>query len=182
MKNMKKIAIQKPLLGGLLLAQLLVLAACAANPALTPEPAGASVSPAVAAAPADAASPAAAPKSAPLAAQSVSGGGVVVTVKPLTLAPGQPAAFDITMDSHSVEIVEDMAKSVVLRTESGKEYTPAAWDGDKPGGHHRTGMIRFAPLTDQPRQVELIVTDVAGVPERLYRWELWAPTATRSKP
>jgi hypothetical protein len=179
---MKKTTIKKRLLGGLLLAQLLVLAACAANPAPAPVPAGISVAPAVAAAPADAPSPDSAPLAALLAAQSVSGGGVVVTVKPLILAPGQPAAFDIAMNSHSVEIVEDMAKLVVLRTESGKEYTPTAWDGDKPGGHHRTGVIRFAPLTDQPRQVELIVTDVAGVPERIYRWQLWGPSATGSKP
>ncbi|MDO9066383.1 MAG: hypothetical protein Q7U96_04795, partial [Chloroflexota bacterium] len=158
------------LLTGLLLAQLLILAACAGNPAPSPEPASAPALPTVEAAPADAPSPAAAPKTAPLVAQSVSGGGVVVTVKPLTLAPGQPAAFDIAMNSHSVEIVEDMLAATVLRDGAGGQLPAIAWDGPGPGGHHREGVIRFAPLTGDPGEVVLIIRGVANVPEREFRW------------
>ena len=160
----------------------LILAGCSANPSPTPQPA---VPVALAPTPVPTAKgpePTPTPTAKSLTAQVVAGGGMTVLVRPPTLKLGQAVEFGIVLDSHSVEIVEDMAKSVVLRTETGKEYTPAAWDGDKPGGHHRTGVIRFAPLTDQPRRIELIIKDVAGVPERLYRWELQASTATRSKP
>jgi hypothetical protein len=170
MKNMKKTTIKKLLLGGLLLAQLLVLAACAASPAPAPAPAGAAVAPAVAAAPADAPSPDSAPLAALLAAQSVSGGGVVVTVKPLILAPGQPAAFEIAMNSHSVEIVEDMLAATVLRDSAGGQLPALAWEGPGPGGHHREGVIRFAPLASDLGEVVLIIRGVAKVPEREFRW------------
>lgn len=155
-----------------LLSLVPVLAACAVNPARPPKPSAAPVVTAAAATPTPASLPTASPTALALSTQSVSGGGVVVTVTPLTLALGQPATFDISMNSHSVEIVEDMVAATVLRDEAGNQSAAAAWEGAGPGGHHREGVIRFPPLTGEPAEVVLIVKDVAKVPVREFRWTM----------
>ncbi|MDL1894712.1 hypothetical protein FBQ82_00420 [Anaerolineae bacterium CFX7] len=91
---------------------------------------------------------------------------------PLRMEPAAPLEFEIVMDTHSVELADDMMKAVVLRDDSGMEFTPSAWEGPGAGGHHREGKIKFAPLTRNTKALTLVVKNVAGVPERLYKWEL----------
>ena len=105
-------------------------------------------------------------------AQTVEGGSVAVQVTPLKMQPTAPLEFDIVIDTHSVELNDDMMKAVVLRDDSGMEFTPSAWEGPGAGGHHREGKIKFAPLTMNTQALTLVVKNVAGVPERLYTWEL----------
>ncbi len=107
-----------------------------------------------------------------LDSQMVEGGNVAVKVTPLKWQPNAPLEFDIAMDTHSVELDDDMLKAVVLRDNSGMEFTPSAWEGPGAGGHHREGKIIFAPLTTNTKALTLVVKNVAGVPERLYKWEL----------
>lgn len=104
--------------------------------------------------------------------KSDSGGSVTVDVKPTTLEVGQPIAFDIAMNTHSVDLSDDMTKIAVLRDDTGKEYAPLAWEGGGPGGHHREGILKFAPLTNKPKYVELVIKGLAKVPERVFRWDL----------
>lgn len=106
------------------------------------------------------------------ASQTVEGGNVTVTVTPLALKPGAPLEFDIAMNTHSVDLSYDMLKAVALRDDQGREYTPTAWDGPGAGGHHREGKIKFAPLSSNSKGLVLLVKNVAGVAERVYRWEL----------
>ena len=104
--------------------------------------------------------------------QTAEGGGVTVVVTPLALKKGEPLVFDIAMDTHSVDLAGDMRKMVVLLTDAGTEYAPSAWDGAGPGGHHREGKIKFATLTGNPKSVTLVVRDLAGVPERKFKWDV----------
>lgn len=104
--------------------------------------------------------------------QTVAAASVTVKVTPLTLKPGEPPMFDIAMDTHSVDLAADMLKTVVLRDDSGKEYAPTAWDGAGPGGHHREGKIKFAALTTNPKSLTLVVKNLAGVPERAFKWDV----------
>lgn len=104
--------------------------------------------------------------------QTVEGGNVAVKVTLLQWQPNAPLEFDIAMDTHSVELADDMLKAVVLRDDSGLEYAPSAWDGPAGGGHHREGKIKFAPLTIEPKSLTLVVKNIAGVPERVFKWEL----------
>ncbi len=105
-------------------------------------------------------------------AQTVEGGSVTVKVTPLKMEPNAPLEFDIVIDTHSVELNDDMMKAVVLRDDSGMEFTPTTWDGPGAGGHHREGKIKFAPLTMSTKALTLVVKNVAGVPERVFKWEL----------
>jgi hypothetical protein len=104
--------------------------------------------------------------------QTVEAANVTVKVTPLTLKQGEPPVFDIAMDTHSVDLAGDMLKTVVLRDDTGKEYAPSTWDGAGPGGHHREGKIKFAPVTTTPKSLTLVVKNLAGVPERAFKWDV----------
>lgn len=106
------------------------------------------------------------------AAKTVAGGGVTVKVTPTSMAPGAPLAFDVAMDTHSVDLTDDLLKVAVLRDEQGTEYKPTVWDGAGPGGHHRQGTLKFPAMPGSPKTVILVLKDVAGVPERVFQWTL----------
>ena len=87
--------------------------------------------------------------------------------------------LDVGMNTHSVDLDDiDLSKLAILRNDKGQEFAPAAWDS-APGGHHRRGTLLF-PLTangksvieKDTKYVELVICDVAGVPERVIHWDL----------
>ena len=104
--------------------------------------------------------------------KSNEGGSVTVDVKPTAVEAGKPVAFDIVMNTHSVDLSDDMTKITILRDDTGKEYKPTAWDGPGGGGHHREGTLTFAALANKPKFVELVIQGLAGVPERIFKWDL----------
>ena len=104
------------------------------------------------------------------------GGGV--TVKVSRLAAADTVAFQVVLDTHSVNLDGfDLAQLAVLRTPSGEEIAPLAWEAPA-GGHHREGTLSFpavagdgSPLM-QPDggSLLLVIRDVAGVAERTFSW------------
>ena len=109
-------------------------------------------------------------------AQTSSGGGVTVRVSRLDIADS--IAFKVVLDTHSVNLDGyDLVQLAVLRTPSGEEIAPLAWDAPV-GGHHRQGTLTFpsvaadgTPLV-QPdgSQLVLVIRDIAGVAERTFSW------------
>jgi hypothetical protein len=98
--------------------------------------------------------------------------GVTVDVKPMKFISGQTAKFKIRMDTHSVELEEDMTAVATLSDDQGREYTPVKWDGAGPGGHHRSGTLEFPILEGRPKSVTLVIRDIANIPERIFKWNL----------
>ena len=98
---------------------------------------------------------------------------VTVEVTPLNLG-GDAATleFEVAFNTHSVDLSFDPAAISVLRDAAGGEYPAIAWEGGGPGGHHREGVLRFQAPDQADKFVEVVVQDVAGVPERVFRWEL----------
>ena len=98
---------------------------------------------------------------------------VTVVVTPLDLSPQSAEwKFDVGINTHSVELDQDMTKIAVLTDNQGKEYKPVAWDGAAPGGHHREGVLVFRAVSPTPRSVELTIKDIGGSPERACKWDL----------
>ncbi len=96
---------------------------------------------------------------------------VNVVVTPLDLSQQSPEwKFDIGMNTHSVELDQDMTKSVVLVGDDNKEYKPLKWDGPV-GGHHREGTLSFATITPYPQHLTMEIKGVGGV-DRSFSWAL----------
>ena len=97
---------------------------------------------------------------------------VTVTVTPIILsAESGEWKFDVVMDTHSVELGQDVTKVAILTDDSGKEYSPARWEGAPAGGHHREGVLVFSPITPTPKSVELEITGIADT-VRTFNWQL----------
>jgi hypothetical protein len=93
-------------------------------------------------------------------------------VKPIQLAPGQPAIFEIRLNTHSVNLSYDLVQVCSLQDGQGKVYQAKAWKGSSPGGHHRSGVLEFPELKGKPQTVKLIIRGIADVPARVFEWKL----------
>ncbi|MGE5262146.1 MAG: hypothetical protein ACM3S0_02085 [Acidobacteriota bacterium] len=152
---------------------VLLLAGCAGIPTPTAAPAPTKAPTATSPAASNpAASSASKSSTAAFEPQSNAGGSVTVDVKPTTLMVGEPVVFDVAMNTHSVDLADDLTKISILRDDAGREYKATAWDGPGGGGHHREGSLKFAALTTKPKYVELVIKGLAQVPERVFKWDL----------
>lgn len=96
---------------------------------------------------------------------------VTIVVTPLDISPKSAEwKFDVGLNTHSVELDQDMTKSVVLIDDQGREYKPINWEGPV-GGHHREGVLTFSPITPTPKSIKLKISDVGGV-VRTFSWRL----------
>lgn len=106
-----------------------------------------------------------------LPARTSSAAGVTVKVQPLAGTP-IGSAFEVTFDTHSQELKDDLVKSAVLVPDAGAPLAPAAWQGDPAGGHHRKGVLRFDAITPAPTRVELRIHRAGEPAPRVFRWEI----------
>lgn len=103
--------------------------------------------------------------------QENEGGSVTVSVTPLTLKPNLPASFDITFETHSIDLTFDVERVATLTDRTGTPYKPI-WEGSPPGGHHRSGTLRFTPDLERETTVTLTLKDIAGIATRIFSWEM----------
>lgn len=107
--------------------------------------------------------------------RSSSGGGVDIDVTWSQAGDGA-LVFEIAMNTHSVGLDEyDLSALSVLRDDSGAQFYATSWQSP-PGGHHRRGTLMFpipeSVTSGETRYIELVISDVAGVKERVLRWDL----------
>ncbi len=97
---------------------------------------------------------------------------VTVTVIPSDLSvDSKEWKFDVVMNTHSVELDQDMIKATILINNPGEEYKPLRWEGAGPGGHHREGTLVFAPIKPYPQHLSLIIKGI-GDKDRAFAWIL----------
>ena len=84
-----------------------------------------------------------APKAAAgLQARKATMGGLEVTITPTEL-DSRGAAFAVVVDTHPGAPRIDVAKNAALEVD-GTAWIAPTWTDDGPGGHHRSGTLRFA--------------------------------------
>lgn len=107
--------------------------------------------------------------------QTSEGGEVIVVA--IWPGPDAGAAFDITLDTHSVDLDTLDLTDAILRNDRGDTLTATPWDAPK-GGHHREGALTFngdaAAFLDGANWIELVFTGIGDLPERTLRWEVGA--------
>lgn len=98
-----------------------------------------------------------------------------ITVEAAWGGPAAGATFDLTLDTHSVDLDPLDLSDATLRNDRGDTLVAAPWAAPK-GGHHRQGTLTFqgddAAFFAEARWVELVLVGVGDVPERTLRWEL----------
>jgi len=94
-----------------------------------------------------------------LVTKTIESGEVTVTVDPVRIDE-TGAEFEITLDTHSVELDMDLAEEATLEVD-GDVWTGASWAGDGANGHHREGTLSFDP--GGPAQGDAVLT-IGGFP------------------
>lgn len=104
-------------------------------------------------------------------------GAVVVEVTPLNLdAPGQTLDFQVSMNTHSVDLGMDLATLATLATDAGLQAEAISWDGPR-GGHHVSGTLSFPatvnekPLLEGASQMRLTIRSV-NANARIFTWSI----------
>ncbi len=104
-------------------------------------------------------------------------GAVTVSATPYDLEqPGIPWKFDISMETHSVELDMDLATLSTLTTDTGISILPSLWDAPR-GGHHVSGTLSFPTsqdgksVLDGAKQLTLTITGIDNA-TRTFTWDL----------
>lgn len=96
-------------------------------------------------------------------------GEVKVVITPKALAQDF-WSFEVTLDTHSVELTDDLAEVSFLVDENGKTFKALGWEGDPPGGHHISGILKYSPISPGPDNIELRIK--LNSKERSFKWKL----------
>jgi len=104
--------------------------------------------------------------------QSNKENGVRVDAMPVELKAGSEARFEVRMNTHSVELDQDLAAISSLKDNKGNTFPPTGWDGSPPGGHHRSGTLSFPALAPGTETVTLIIKGVGKDSERIFSWQV----------
>jgi hypothetical protein len=104
-------------------------------------------------------------------------GAVAFSVQPLNLnSPGDTLTFEVSMNTHSVDLSMNLATLATLTTDNGDSVEGVSWDGP-PGGHHVSGKLSFPasisgkPILDGATKLTLTIKNV-DASERIFAWDL----------
>ena len=99
-------------------------------------------------------------------------GAVSVMVLPKNITMVSPWEFEISLDTHSVELNQDLKQVSILSDDKGNEYNPIRWVGPDSGGHHLEGVLIFQAINPLPSYIELTIENIGGVSKRLFKWDI----------
>jgi predicted small lipoprotein YifL len=102
-------------------------------------------------------------------------GAVTVVITPLNLNdPGDTIDFDVSLNTHSVDLNMDLAALATLSTDTGLSVSGVLWTGER-GGHHVQGTLSFPASTnnlsllDGASELTLTIRDLDAA-ERVFSW------------
>jgi hypothetical protein len=105
-------------------------------------------------------------------------GAVEFVVSPLswTREANGTIEFEISMNTHSVDLSMDLAELSTLQTDVGASVVALDWTGGS--GHHVVGVLRFPagsstgpPVLDGAALLILTIREV-DAPSRVFQWEV----------
>jgi hypothetical protein len=98
----------------------------------------------------------------------------VLYLNPLRQEAGLELSFEVRMNTHSVKLdTYEMENISFLRVNGGTEQKALGWVKPGGGGHHRSGVLRFAgPIPSGAQSLQVIIRGLGGVQERVFEWKL----------
>jgi len=107
---------------------------------------------------------------------SDSQGAVIVDITPKNFT-AETLDFDVSLNTHSVDLSMDLATLATLTTDTGVTTLPASlWDAPH-GGHHVAGTLQFPASVDGKsvlegaKQITIKIVNL-DAPERVFTWDL----------
>lgn len=108
-----------------------------------------------------------------LSTQTLTDGTVTYKVTPKNLTSSVSTwDFDISLDTHTGSLDQDLVEIVHLVDDKGNEYKATTWEGAPAGGHHREGILRFSPVTPRPDFFELKIQTTSSTENNSLRWNI----------
>jgi hypothetical protein len=95
--------------------------------------------------------------------------GVTIKVTPVATLPGE-WLFAIVLDAQSGALDDNLQAQAVLVSDS-EQLKPIQWDGSKPGGQHRDGILSFPLPKSEAAAIELRIKRNGEAAARVFRWE-----------
>ena len=87
--------------------------------------------------------------------------------------------FLVYLNTHQSKLLHfEMEKLTILRDNTGREYKPVEWKVTYESGdlHHREGVMVFPKVNTKGNSFfEIVLRDLPGQKERLFRWDLPIP-------
>lgn len=81
-------------------------------------------------------------------------GAVMVEITPVS-----PSKYEITLNTHSVDLDFDFTSIIRLEDDLGNVRTPKSWSGSS-GGHHLTGTLEFSDINSDMVSATIIVSEI----------------------
>lgn len=97
-------------------------------------------------------------------------GSVVVEVIPISLASENNTSFTLSLTTHSGDLNYDIAAISKLTDDKDNTYKALSWTGEK-GGHHISGTLTFAKLSQEASAVTLAIPGIDNF-DRVFEWKL----------
>jgi hypothetical protein len=98
--------------------------------------------------------------------------GINIEVVPVGFNFNEPFEIFVGFNTHSGNLGFKVDKIVYLEDSDGTVYHPLRWEGDPPGGHHRSGKLLFPALNKNVSYIKLVMKGVNGIETRSFKWEL----------
>lgn len=105
-----------------------------------------------------------------LSSQTKTMGEVDVEIIPISVEPEKEVVFELSLNTHSVELNYDYMEIVTLTDDLGNSYKPVKWTGGS-SGHHLNGKLVFPPFSKQAKELTLTLNGVDNKIE-IFNWKL----------
>jgi hypothetical protein len=98
----------------------------------------------------------------------------LIYLNPIEKKAGPEPSFEVRMNTHSVDLdAYEMETLCFIRIDGGVEQKALGWFKPGGGGHHLSGVLKFAdPIPSDSKSLQVIIRGVGGVPERIFEWTL----------
>lgn len=105
-----------------------------------------------------------------LSSQIKSMGAVEVEITPTKLKSGQDMVFELSLNTHSVDLDYNYTQILTVEDNEGNTYKATNWSGGN-SGHHLSGQIEFEPLSKDTQSIKLNVSRIDDQKE-VFEWDL----------